>query len=132
MDAENNSQLKPLMGSIDIISISAVMHQWPYDMQVECATKLVTFSKPGSIVIGHQIGNVEAQQSPFGPKKILTYRHNAESMIEMWNEVGRLTDTKWKAQARMMDFADIDWDPKDNEWIGEGVKVVDFVVSRIE
>jgi hypothetical protein len=43
MDIDTNPQLAALAGKIDIISISAVLHQWQWDAHLECAKQLVTF-----------------------------------------------------------------------------------------
>ncbi|KAJ9633264.1 hypothetical protein H2204_007160 [Knufia peltigerae] len=59
--ATTNSKLATLKGTVDVIHMSAVLHQWPWETQVQAARVVVSFSKPGTVVVvGYQIGNVNA------------------------------------------------------------------------
>ena len=115
---------------VDIVSISAVMHQWKYDVQLECAKKLSRFSKPGSIVFGYQIGNVEAKEVSLGGGFPATFRHSGRSMEELWEQVGRDTGTAWEVKARLLKFDEIGWDPKDQSFMEDGLRVIDFIATR--
>ena len=132
MSPESDPQLKLLKDGTDIISISAVLHQWSYEMQFECAKKLVSFSKQGTVVVGHQIGNVEAKDVTFGPMKVTTWRHNPDSFAKLWEEVGEATGTRWETQTRLLNFEALSWDPKDQTLLEDGARVIDFVVTRMQ
>lgn len=53
-----NPKRQPLIGQVDILSVSMVLHPWDWNDQLEAAKTLVTFTKPGPLILGHQIGNV--------------------------------------------------------------------------
>lgn len=56
-----NDELKALEGKMDVISVTHVLHQWDWDGQVIAAKKLVSFSRPGSLVVGYQAGGTAGQ-----------------------------------------------------------------------
>jgi SAM-dependent methyltransferase len=132
MKPEANAQLAGLEGKIDIISISAVLHQWPWDTQVECVKQLVKFSKLGTIVMGHQMGNVNAGELLFAVQGVKQWRQNPESFKRLWDEAGEATGTVWKTEAREIDFADIGWDPEAQKQLGDGSKIIDWAITRIK
>lgn len=57
-----NSELSALEGKVNVLSISAVLHQWDWNRQLEAAKRLIVFTKPGSVIVGHHIGGVEGKQ----------------------------------------------------------------------
>lgn len=130
MQAEENEQLATLKGKVDIISISALMHQFDYDRQLECAKHLVPFSKPGCIVVGHQMGNTVAKVFTLQPQGVVTWRHDPPSFSKMWEEVGAQTGTKWETKARLLRFDEIGWDPNDSKFMGDDTRIIDWVVTR--
>jgi hypothetical protein len=129
LSSENQSLMK-LRGNVDIISISAVLHQWGWNEQLEAAKKLVAFTKPGSLVVGHQIGNVEGKQVLNKSLPLPVWRHDPASFIKMWDQVGDETGTTWKTEAWLRSCEHMGWDPKDMAWLNPGDKVIDFVVTR--
>jgi SAM-dependent methyltransferase len=130
LEPEANPQLAALKRKIDVISISAVLHQWPWDTQLECAKQLVNFSKPGTIVMGHQMGNVKAGDVSFAKQGTTQWRQNPESLGKLWDQVGEATGTAWETKARLFDFADIGWDPEAQKGLGTGAKIIDWVITR--
>lgn len=131
INADGNPELDALHGKMDIISISAVLHQWDWQKQLSTAKRLVRFSSgKDAIVIGHQVGNLEAQEIEL--MNTMTYRHTPDSWANMWKEVGEETGTKWESQARLLTWEDIGWDAEDVAWMEPGARVLDFVVTRIE
>ncbi|KAH8648658.1 hypothetical protein BX600DRAFT_555105 [Xylariales sp. PMI_506] len=130
MKSQDSPDLVALKGSVDVISISAVMHQWVYEMQLECAKRLVELSKPGSIVLGYQIGAIKAYEFIFGPQKFPVWRHDRDSFSKMWAEAGEETGTTWEVAVRLLGFEEIGWDPKDQVPLGESARILEFVVTR--
>ncbi|KAJ5807088.1 hypothetical protein N7474_010680 [Penicillium riverlandense] len=131
LSSEKNPALQALKGRVDIISISAVMHQWGWKDQLEAAKKLVAFTRSGALVVGYQIGNVEAKEVINPTLKVLQWRHNPVSFAKMWNQVGAETGSMWEAQAWLRSWEDMGWDPADQAWLEPGDAVIDFVVTRI-
>jgi hypothetical protein len=130
MKPDANPQLAALIGKMDVISISAVLHQWDWDSQLECVEQLVKFSKPGTVIIGHQMGNVNAGNTFFAKQSVPQWRQNPESLSKLWDQAGEATGTAWETQARLFDFADIGWDPEAQKGLGEGAKIIDWVITR--
>ena len=128
--SSDNPALQALRGRVDVISISAVLHQWAWKDQVEAAEKLVAFSKRGSLVIGYQIGNVEGKQIVNRAFQLPQWRHDPASFEKMWNQVGGETGSTWETKAWLRSWEDMGWDPKDQAWMEPGDKVIDFVVTR--
>jgi hypothetical protein len=126
--------LELLEDKIDIVAISQVLHQWDWNGQIKAAKILFSFTKPGSLVVGNQIGNSDAHEVSFkhlgAPNPI--WRHNPESLEKFWNQIGSETGTKWKTQAWLRTFEEMSWDPKDAAWMEEGVAVIEFAVERVE
>jgi hypothetical protein len=114
----------------DILSISAVLHQWSREGQVAAAAKLVPLTRPGSLVLGYQIGNVTAKDVVNPVLKLRQWRHDPVSFAEMWERVGAETGTVWETEARLRSWEDMGWDPADHAWMEPGDRVIDFVVTR--
>jgi len=118
-------------GKVDILSITQVLHQWDWDGQIRAAKILATFTKPGSMIVGNQIGNPNAREVTLGAISVPMWRHNPESFERLWNQVGNETNSKWETQSWMRSFAEMSWDPKDGAWMEEGVAIIEFVVKRV-
>lgn len=75
--------------------MSAVLHQWRWDTQVQAACVVVAFSNPDTVVVGYQIGNVNPGLVGDRPGfKTQQWRHGPASMARMWDEVGQRTGTQ--------------------------------------
>ncbi|CAI7624829.1 unnamed protein product [Penicillium glandicola] len=131
LSSGENPALQKLKDGIDIISISAVMHQWNWKGQVEAAKKLVAFARSDALVVGHQIGNVEAKEVVNPTLQVPQWRHDPVSFEKMWDQVGAETGSMWETQAWSHSWEDMGWDPADQAWLEPGAKVLSFVVSRI-
>lgn len=128
--SSGNPALEELKGHIDILSVSAVLHQWNWDDQVKAASKFVAFTKPGAILLGYQIGNIEAKEVTNPALKVPQWRHDPASFAKMWAQVGAATGTTWETEARLHTWEDMGWDPADSAWMEPGDKVIAFVVTR--
>ena len=69
-------RLLRLRGRVDVIAVPAMMRQWAWKDQVEAAKKLVIFSKPGLMVIGYQLANVEGLQAVNPALQVPQGRHD--------------------------------------------------------
>ncbi|KAJ7871586.1 hypothetical protein B0H13DRAFT_1032531 [Mycena leptocephala] len=116
-----NPALTALHGRVDVLSVSAVLHHWDFRQQRAAVERLVSFTAgPGSIVLGYQVGNVEAKEvsKVFGGAALPTiYLHDPASFAKMWREVSTTTGTKWDIKARLLRWEDVGWDPKDLTWM---------------
>ena len=126
------AELKSLRGKTGIIHISAVLHQWDWDRQLEAAQKLVAFSKVGTLIVGHQIGNREAQEitNPhFNDNKY--WRHDPGSMKRMWELAGEQTETKWETKAWLRGWEFLGLGEKDASFMEKGAMPLDFAIERV-
>ncbi|KAL9114692.1 MAG: hypothetical protein Q9227_001370 [Pyrenula ochraceoflavens] len=130
LDKENDYVDRMLSGKMDIVSMSAVLHQWSWEKQVEAAERVVSFSRaPGTLVVGHQIGNVEAGKMV--AMGVSVWKHDASTFQKLWAEVGEKTGTRWEVEARLLPWEYMGWDPKDTAFMPKGDQVLDFVVKRL-
>jgi hypothetical protein len=54
--SESDPALSPLKGKVDIVSVTHVFHSWGWDGQIKAAKALATFTKPGWMIVGSQVG----------------------------------------------------------------------------
>jgi SAM-dependent methyltransferase len=96
-----SSPLAELDGKIDIIYAASFLHLFGYEDQVKVCERIVKLlkEKKGSVVLGRQIGNATAGEAQTRNNPVRTrWRHNEESFKKMWEEVGRLTGSKWRVE----------------------------------
>jgi SAM-dependent methyltransferase len=129
--SDASPELVALKCQADIIVVSQLLHQWTWDNQVKAAQALVAFTKPGSLIVGNQIGNSEAQEVIFKAPAVAVWRQNAESFAKMFDMVSRVTGTHWETQAWMRSFPDMGWDVSDGAWMEPGVCLIEFVARRV-
>jgi hypothetical protein len=130
LSSKEDPALWALLGRVDIISISALLHQWPWDQQVAAAKILVAFSKPGSVVVGYQIGNVEGKEVVFPATKRAVWRHDSTSLERMWRQVGAETGSTWETKAVLRSWESIGQDSESNSFLEPGNRALDFVITR--
>ena len=133
MFSSDNAALNQLLGRANIISISALLHQWAWDAQITAGKRLVEFSsaKPGTVVVGHQIGNVHGGQVTIKAGTRPSWRHDPTTFARLWKQVGAETSTAWEIEARLLTWEEMGWDSQDHSWMLEGDCVIDFVVTRL-
>lgn len=129
---DDNCELFALKGRVGIISISALLHQWSWNDQVTAAKKLVAFSKPGSLVVGYQIGNVQGKEVVFPATKRAVWRHDPASFERMWKQVGVETGSSWETKATLRTWESIGQDSESNKFLEKGNMALDFVVERVQ
>ena len=94
----------PLQSKIDIISAQAFLHLFNLKDQKTVAQHLVSLTKPipGSIILGRQVGDLEAGEKRGLSQESLVFLHNPQTFERFWQDVGRATDSKWKVDAQVM------------------------------
>lgn len=125
----NSNLLKELTGKVDIIHTGSFFHLFDWNQQIEVAKRVVTLlrPRPGSLVIGRQIGNLEAKETLRRSGHGLRYRHNPESWEKFWEQVGNETGTKWKVEA----YSDEIFDDRNKGLHEEGTIRLRFAVRRL-
>lgn len=131
--------MKQLANKVDIIHTSAFFHLFSREEQFQIAKQVVNLirPRPGSLILGGQLGNINPCSVPRQMGDGSRYRHDDASWIKMWEQVGQETGTNWKIEANLLDprqllegkrhFSHVrDW-LKDSE----GVRILSFAM-RLE
>jgi hypothetical protein len=96
-----SSPLSALDGKIDIIYAASFLRLFGYEDQIRVCKRIVNLlkEKKDSVVLGRQVGNANAGEQPRrnGSTKA-RWRHNEESFKKMWEEVGNLTESRWRVE----------------------------------
>jgi len=111
---------------MDYVFTGLFLHLFDWKTQVKACEKIVKMLKnqTGVMVVGHQIGNMNAQEvEAAGGRK--SYRHDVASFEKLWKEVGKKTKTKWSVWAWLEVEERKDWDE-------EGTRKLVCEVVRIE
>jgi hypothetical protein len=128
------SKLKPLEGTVDIVHASSFFHLFDWDDQVNAAKRVVQLLKaqPGSMVVGRQIGHVDAHAvvHRFLSGKTL-FRHNVESFAKFWKQVGDETNTSWEVDAKLDDENLADKFGAKHEEVPDGTRWLMYSVRRV-
>ena len=125
-----DTALLPLRGRIDIVNMAHVLHIWDWKGQVAAAKTVCSFTRPGSMVVGTQVGNVEAKNVVLKAIQTPQWRHDPASFQRLWDQVGAETGTEWKCQVWLRSWEELGWDPQDLGWLEDGARGIDFVVTR--
>ncbi|KAI9813674.1 MAG: hypothetical protein M1827_003745 [Pycnora praestabilis] len=101
--APDQRYLTDLVGTMDIVHAASLLHSWGWDDMIIATKRLVSLTRkqPGSIVIGNQMGSLDAGQYPMPTGKGFNYRHNVDSMERFWRQVGEETGSSWKVESGM-------------------------------
>lgn len=87
--------------------MGSFLHLFGYEKQVEICKRMVEILRPvsGSCTLGRQVGSLEAQSITHRTNAENTmFRHNPDSFAKMWEEVGEATGSKWRAEARLLEY----------------------------
>ncbi|GAW15645.1 hypothetical protein ANO14919_050640 [Xylariales sp. No.14919] len=130
--SSSSPELVALKGKIDIVLVSQLLHQWDWDDQVKALETLIGFTRPGSSIVGNQIGNSTAQSVPVKrDSAVKIWRHNTESLDEMFQQAGKATGSKWETQAWLRSSEEMGWDDKALAWMEPNVCVIEFAANRV-
>lgn len=125
---DSKSDLQQLNGRMDIMIACQFLHLFDWEGQVKAMKRIVEFSRPGSVVIGYQRGQVKAQEfaRPWGAM----FFHNEDTFRQIWRRVEKETGTKWKVKISMVDLQEWGMEEEDIEWMPLGRKGINFVATR--
>ena len=99
---ESVPSIESFGSSMDIISANGLLHLFNLEDQKTVARHLVRLTKPraGSMIIGLQIGSMEAGERQRKSADTSHYLHNLESFDSFWQDVGAATGSKWRVDAK--------------------------------
>jgi hypothetical protein len=126
---ERDLLLKGLDGEMDVVYLGLFLHHFDFETCVKVCTRVTRLlkPKPGSLVMGVQVGSLVGDTKPIPiPSGGILWRHDIASLERVWEEVGALTGTKWKVEARLergKGFGE--------KWQIEGTRRLGFEVFRL-
>jgi hypothetical protein len=130
-----------LDGKMDVVWISAVLHQFNWKQGVAACKRLVRFTRgSGCVIAGAQVGSKEAQgkinlYGLAGRKGVeedeQPVRHSSESIKRMWEAVGEEMGIKMEVEASWKAWGEFGCQEEVCRFMGEGMGVVEFTVRLI-
>ena len=79
-----NHELQELRGTMDMISITHVLHQWDWNTQIKVLKELVALSSASAMIMGFQIGTAgEREKQPSNLTRSAVYLHDPASFQEI-------------------------------------------------
>ncbi len=101
--------LDTLVGKMDVVFASSFLHLWDWADMKAVAKRLVAFTvkKPGTVVLGRQLGSLTAGSRSMPTHRRSHYRHNVESMRKFWGEVGEETGSKWEVEGGLQEGKEV-------------------------
>lgn len=124
----DDHRLHSLRGKITIVYAGSFFHLFNWIQQLYIGTRLVTFLRKGTknaVIFGRHIGT-KAPRNP-SVQSNTPYLHDERSFQKLWDEVGKITGTRWKVQVKKtgqlstQDFKDI----------SEDVFPMDFTIHQV-
>lgn len=125
---DENSRLNELTGKIDVFIICQVLHLFSWEDQIKACKRMVSMSRPGSIIMGYQLGQTKFQshKTPWGTMCF----HNAKTFREMWTCVAEETRTSWEVEVEEVYLSKWGMEPEDYAWMGPQILGINFTVTR--
>lgn len=116
----------------DIVYVGSFMHLWDWAAQVEAGKAMVRLSRPGTLVVGCQMGLVQGTLLRTGWKNDTKtiYYHDAESIKNLWAEVAETTGTTWETTATLTSIEALLPEKRDYEWMGPNIRALMFEAVR--
>jgi len=116
------------------VSVAQVLHCWGWDDMLRATKRLVSFTRVGrgALVVGNQMGSLNAGQYPMPTAQGFNYRHNEESMGRFWAQIGQETDSEWELECGMY-LPQAVKDNKDASWakVDPGMRMIWFKAERL-
>ncbi len=132
--APEAEQLAPLDHSIDVVHVASVLHCWAWDDMLRVAKRLVGFTRPrpGSLIVGNQMGSLNAGVYAMPTGNGYNYRHNVSSMGRFWKQVGEETGTEWQVESGLF-LPQAVRDNLEQSWakIDPGLRMIWFMATRV-
>jgi 2-polyprenyl-3-methyl-5-hydroxy-6-metoxy-1,4-benzoquinol methylase len=117
------SPLQHLQGEVDIIYAGSFFHLWGLQQQkdVSKAVALLLRPSPGSMILGRQMGAVEAFEMTSATGTM--FRHNVDSFKKLWKEIGDDMGVTFSVEARLLEL-------QEGHFIGDDTKRIYFAIRR--
>ena len=122
---------------VDVMLVNQLFHLFGWTAQVTAAKNLIALSKPGTWIMGYQIGSRIGRAVPNivhtdeGDQKTAFY-HNEHTWRQMWEMAGTESGTKWQVQTRPRELSEWSLEPEDSRWMGPNAVGLDFLCRRVD
>ncbi|KAJ5779112.1 hypothetical protein N7457_006832 [Penicillium paradoxum] len=123
-----NGPLAALRGQVDLVLTSQFLHLFDWDGQLAASKKIVSLSKPATIIAGFQQGRKRARAyvRPWG----MMFYHNQDSFLQMWEMVQEQTETRWVIDISVVKLQEWGMQDEDLEWMPEDRMGINFIITR--
>lgn len=104
---DDSDLVRDLTGKLDIVNTASFFHLFGWDQQIIVAKRIVSLlrARPGSLLIGRQVGCADPDDTNNEGKESLIYRHNLETWKSLWTQVQEETGTQWEVEGRFEDWS---------------------------
>ena len=99
-----------------------------WEGQVAVLKTVVGLSKPGTTLIGYQRAHVPPRELERQWGNM--YFHDHETYRQLWQRVESETKSKWDLEVKTVDLSDWGMEEEDFDWMREGRKGINFMVTR--
>ena len=126
---DRNLLLKGMNGEMNVVYLGLFLHHFDFETCVKVCARVTKLLKPepGSLVMGVQVGSLIGDTKPIPiPSGGILWRHDIKSFEKVWDEVGAITGTKWKVEARLERSKGFG-----EKWQIEGTRRLGFEVWRL-
>lgn len=124
--------LDGLIGKMDVVFAISFLHVGDWEEMVVAAKRLVSFTKAekGVMVVGRQLGSVNAGSHEMPTKGGSNWRHNVESMQRFWKQVGSETETEWEVEAGLYEGEELKGN-QGHKWSEPGMRMIWWSAVRL-
>jgi SAM-dependent methyltransferase len=118
------SPLHDLRGQVDIVYAGSFFHLWGLQKQKEVSRAVASLlrSDPGSMILGRQMGSVEAFEKISDTGTM--FRHNVDSFKKLWKEVGDDLRVSFSVEARLVEL-------NQGHFMGDDFRRIYFAIRKI-
>lgn len=125
-----SAPVQQLPNDFSVILAFHFLHLFKWEDQLRLCEIIATLSKPGTIVLGSQMGSPEPRhlETPWGHM----FLQSALTLKEMWRTAGKRTETAWTVSFTR-EIGIVEWGLRreDCGWIDARNREVDWVVERV-
>jgi 2-polyprenyl-3-methyl-5-hydroxy-6-metoxy-1,4-benzoquinol methylase len=117
------SQLQGFRGEMNIIYTGSFFHLWGLEKQKKVSRAVVSLLRPnpGSMILGRQMGSVEAFEMKSATGTM--FRHNVDSFKKLWKEIGDEIGVNFSVEARLLEL-------QEGHFMGDDTKRIYFTIRR--
>ncbi|KAL9066105.1 MAG: hypothetical protein Q9161_007763 [Pseudevernia consocians] len=131
--APEAQELAELDAGMDVVYVASVLHCWAWDDMIRATKRLVSLTRavPGSMIIGNQMGSLNAGEYPMPTGKGCNYRHDVASMERFWKQVGEETGSRWEVESGLFYPAAVK-ENSEHSWAkaDPGLRMIWFMATR--